>query len=88
MFKFLENCIEFLSMVKIALAPILLFLIIGFICYANWDGTFGLILFVLFGLIGLILGIFLAVYIHKKHGAVNFNSKIIATPDLDKKDKI
>jgi uncharacterized protein YneF (UPF0154 family) len=48
----------------------------------------GLIFLILFSLIGIILGIFIAIYIHKKHGAVNFNSKIIATPDLDKKDKI
>jgi disulfide bond formation protein DsbB len=75
-------------MVKIALAPILLFFIIGLVCYANWEGTVGLIFLILFSLIGIILGIFIAIYIHKKHGAVNFNSKIIATPDLDKKDKI
>ncbi|MCK6650378.1 MAG: hypothetical protein L6Q66_12045 [Bacteroidia bacterium] len=87
MIKFIENLIEFISMVKIALSPILLFTIAGIIAYIYIDGMLGIIAFSLLSVLGLALGIWWAISIHKKHGATEFNAKISATPELDEKDK-
>lgn len=85
--KFIENLIEFISMVKIALSPILLFTIGGFVLYLYIDGLLGITVFSLLSIIGLALGIWWALSIHKKHGATEFNAKISATPELDKEEK-
>jgi len=88
MLKFIENVVEFLAMVKIALSPILLFLIIGFVSYLYFGNELGTTLLILCIIMGLVLGVLLAWRIHKKHGAVGFNAKIMSTPELDKeKDK-
>ena len=87
MFKFLERVAEFFSMIKIALSPIIVFTIIGITCYYGVKPPMGLILSIALIIIGLVLGIWLAIYIHKKHGAIEFNSILSASPELDNKEE-
>jgi hypothetical protein len=85
MFKFLEKVAEFFSMIKIALSPIIVFAILGIICYYGVKPPMGIVWSICSIVVGCVLGIWLAIYIHKKHGAIEFNSRISATPELDKK---
>lgn len=85
MFRFLDKVAEFISMIKIALSPIIVFTIAGIICYFGIKTPWGIILGIISIILGLVFGIWLAVYIHKKHGAIEFNSRISATPELDNK---
>lgn len=87
MFKFLEKAIEFFSMIKIALSPILLFTIIGTICYLAVKPPMNIALSIFAIVLGIILGVWWAIYIHKKHGATEFNARLDAFPELDKNEK-
>ncbi len=84
MFKFLEKVVEFFSMIKIALSPILIFTIAGIVCYCGIKLPMGVVVGTCLIVLGLVLGIWLAIYIHKKYGAIEFNSRISETPELDK----
>lgn len=85
--NFFEKTIEFISMVQVALFPIVVFLVIGSICYCYLDAPANLIVAILSIIVGLILGVWYAIYIHKKRGATEFLSRISATPELDEKEK-
>ena len=86
--NFFEKVIEFASMVQVALSSIFIFTIIGIVCYFSIEQPFGLI--VGGGLIlgGIILGIWYAIYIHKKRGATEFLSLIRSSPELDEKSEL
>lgn len=86
MFNFFEKFVEFLAMIKIALSPILVFSIAAFFLYHS-SVSYGLMLCIGSLIVGLVLGIYLAVRISKKKGAVNFLSRLSATPELDKNDE-
>lgn len=81
--SFFEKVTEFFSMVKIALSPILVFTIAGFACYFWLEGFLGAFICIALNVLGLMLGVWLAIYVHKKHGAIEFNARIDASPDLD-----
>lgn len=87
MIKIFEKFVEFLSMVKIAFSPIIIFTIIGLACCFSVQQPIGLLLCIGLIIAGIVLGIWLAIYIHKKHGAIEFNSRISASPELDKVEK-
>ena len=90
--RFLENVIEVFSFLKIVISPLLIGLFIGLVVYANKTDDVGFIIGVSIALIGLFLGIKLALWARKKQGsATEFNARINASPDIDeiiKKDKL
>lgn len=87
MSNFFEKVVELFSMVKIALSPILLFTIAGIVCYFWLEGTLGAFVGIALIVLGLMIGVWLAIYVHKKHGAIEFNARIEGTPELDKKEE-
>ncbi len=86
MFKIIEYLIEFFGWLKIVASPFLIGILIGGIVYYNFENRFGLIIGILLSLLGLIVGIIWATRIWKKQGTTQFLSRVIATPELDKKE--
>lgn len=85
--KFLEKIPEFIAWLQIVAAPTIVGVIIGFIVYLAEPSTFRLILGISITIIGVGIGILIANRIKKKRGTVEFMSKVIATPELDKKEE-
>lgn len=84
MFKILEKITELIGWFQIAISPTLLGIGIGCIVYYNFQNSIGLILGIVISIIGLISGILLATKKLKTTGTVQFLSRVIATPELDK----
>ena len=82
--KALEFLTKVLAWLQIAASPLIAGIIIGLIIYANRSDTLGTVLAISVAVSGLITGIILATRIWKKKGTVEFVSRIMATPDLDK----
>lgn len=82
-----EYLIEGFGWLQIVASPLLAGLVIGLvICLSNpTKGSLALGIIVV--LIGLITGIFFATRVWKKHGTMHFVSRIMASPELDKKDE-
>lgn len=80
-----DKIFEHLFAIRIALSPALLGLIIGGFVYGSNDSLLYELLAGGIVLLGIILGILLAVYVKKRGSAVDFMSRIMATPELDKK---
>lgn len=76
---------ELLAWLRIALSPILFTVIVAVL--VNWyaDSPVGNILAICILLLGIIAGVVLAEYARKHGGAINFISRLNATPELDKK---
>lgn len=87
MFKIIEFIIELLGWLKIVLSPLLAGVIIGAIVYLGKQDTVGFVLGISIAVIGLAIGVIWATRILKREGTVQFNSRVIATPELDKKDE-
>lgn len=87
MFKIIEFIIELLGWLKIVASPLLAGMIIGAIVYLSKPDTIGLIIGISIAITGLVFGVIWATRIWKKQGTVQFNSRIMATPELDKKDE-
>ncbi|PBQ33803.1 hypothetical protein CNR22_19115 [Sphingobacteriaceae bacterium] len=85
--KILEWIVEALSWLNIAASPTILGLFLGFLFYLYKPDVVGLIFGSLISIVGLVIGITLATNISKKMGATEFNSRIYASPDLDKLDE-
>lgn len=77
--------IEIFCSFQIVLSPLLIGAFIGIVVYFSDPSTTRLVLAVLIALAGLILGIIWAVKVSRKEGASHFMSRIMATPELDKK---
>jgi hypothetical protein len=84
---FLELMTEIFGWLQIVASPLLAGLVIGFIIYISRPDTFGILLGTSVTLIGLIAGIIWATKVWKKKGTVHFMSRVMATPELDKKDE-
>ena len=72
-----------IATLQIAVAPLLVGAISGLGIYSFYTQTIGLLLAVLFTIIGLELGIVWAYRVHKQSGVVEYISRVIATPELD-----
>lgn len=83
--------IEVFSFLRIVISPLLIGCFIGIVVYTNKTDDVGLFIGVLFVIIGLIVGIKLAIWARKNQGSVTeFNARVNASPDIDeiiKKDK-
>lgn len=78
-----ERFIEYLGWVRIVIAPFLLGLIIAFIIYLAIPGKSGIALGAFIALAGLIFGIVWANKVARKHGTINFLSKINSSHPKD-----
>ncbi len=83
--KIFHLIIEIVSSFQLVLSPLLIGSFIGLVVYCYDPSETRLVLAILIGLAGLIVGIMWAVSISKKEGASHFMSRIMATPELDKK---
>ena len=84
--SFFETIIDAFSWLKIVASPTILGIGIGYACQYYLDSDF---LFGFFSVAGIVLGIYWANKIAKKHGTTNYLSKVNASPDIDEavKDK-
>ena len=87
MFKVFEIIIEIIGWLKIVASPFLLGFVIGATIYCQMDNEIGLIIGIILTLIGLIIGIIWATRIWRKEGTNYFLSRIMASPELDKKEE-
>lgn len=81
----MKYVVEFLAYARIFLSPLLFFSIIGGLFYWYFASSTGFIIASVFVLIGMLCGLLLCGYARRKGGAVNFISRLHATPELDKK---
>ena len=81
----MKHFTEFLAWMRIALSPILFTLILAVLVYWYADSPAGNILAVCILILGVIAGVLLAEYARKHGGAINFISKLHASPELGKK---
>ena len=76
-----------LAWLQIAASPVLIGAGIGAVFYLYHPSTVRLVIAILLFAAGLIIGIRWANKVMKKRGAVNFMSKVMATPELDGKSE-
>lgn len=87
MFKIFEYIIEALGWLRIVASPLLIGLAIGAVIYFPYPTTTRLVIGILFAAIGLIVGVLWATKIWRtKAGTEAFLSRIMSTPELDKKE--
>ncbi len=87
MFKIFEKITEVIGWLQIVISPTLLGFSIGCVIYYTIQNLTGLICGVIVSIIGFLFGIVLATKKFKTIGTVQFLSRVIATPELDRKDK-
>lgn len=86
-FKIFELITELIGWLEIMISPTLIGVIIGIIVYLNFPNTTGKVIGISIGILGLLIGVIWATKIFKsKKGTVWFMSRIMATPELDKKE--
>lgn len=68
------------------LSPTLVGLALGGIYYLYSPDIAGKVVFIICACIGLLIGIVWATRVKKRHGTIWFISRIMATPELEKKD--
>lgn len=89
--KFFENIVEVFSFLRIVISPLLIGCFIGIVIYANKTDDIGFFIGLLFVIIGLVVGVKLAMWARKNQGsATEFNAQVNSSRDIDdiiKKDK-
>lgn len=87
MIKFFEKLTELIGWLRIVASPLFIGLAIGAIVYFSNPTITALVIGISIASIGLIIGILIATKIWKtKEGTMWFLSRIMATPELDKKE--
>lgn len=79
--------IEVLCWVQIVASPFAISILIGGIVYFTRPGRTTLTIAIIIGITGLITGIIWATTVWRKKGTNNYLSRIMASPDLDKKSE-
>ncbi len=82
--SFFDRVIEVFAWLRIAVAPTLGGALIGVILYFAVGGQLGIVFCALCVALGVVLGVGFAEWARRKHGTLNFISKVNASPDLDK----
>lgn len=82
-----DELTEIFGWIQIILSPALVGLLLGGLFYLYSPDTLGKILGSTIALIGLIIGMIWATRVKKKNGTIWFVSRIMATPELDTKNK-
>ena len=88
MHKIFEIITEIVGWIQIVLSPTLLGIGFGFGIYYFFPNLTGMILGILFVIIGFIIGIIWATKKFKTTGTIHFLSRISATPELDNLEKL
>lgn len=86
MYKIFEWITEAIGWLQIVASPLLIGLGIGAFVYFQNPTTTRLVIGISFATLGLIIGILWATKIWKTNGTIWFMSRIMATPELDKKE--
>lgn len=86
MIKLLKSITQAIGWLQIAASPMLIGIFIGALVYYSNPSNTNLIIGISVAILGIIFGIFWATKISKTKGSIEFMSKIIATPELDKKE--
>ncbi len=81
-----EKTIEWIGWLQIVASPLLIGFALGVIVYINFYNAIGLSFGILFTIIGLVTGIRFATKKLKGEGTMSFLSKVIASPELNKKE--
>ena len=84
--KMFEWLTSFIAWLQIVASPLIIGTIIGFFIYMKYPTTTGLVIGILIATLSLIIGIIFATRIWKKHGIVNFISRVSASPELNNLD--
>lgn len=88
MIKVLAKIIEVFGWLRIMASPLLIGLVIGVIIYDYNQNITGAIISISVAILGLIIGIIWATKVWKsKQGTIQFLSRIMATPELEKNDE-
>ncbi|MDP2175637.1 MAG: hypothetical protein Q8K70_06960 [Bacteroidota bacterium] len=85
MIKLLKFITEAIGWLQIATSPMLIGIFFGALVYYSNPSKTNLIIGISVAILGLIFGMLWAIRISKTNGSIEFMSKIIATPELDKK---
>jgi membrane associated rhomboid family serine protease len=83
MIKLLERFTSFIAWLQIVFFPLFVGAIAGLIAYNYFPGILGLVIGIGLAVAGLIAGLLLARWAKRKHGTVNFISRVSASPELD-----
>ena len=75
---------EIIGWLQIAASPLVAGLILGSIIYLAKTDTFGLIIGIIIALTGLVVGVVWATKVWRREGTVNFVSRLLGTPELNK----
>lgn len=87
-FQLFELITELIGWCQIMLSPTLIGSLIGIIVYANFENFIGKTIGICIATVGLLIGIIWATKVFKsKKGTVWFMSRVMATPELDKKNE-
>ena len=86
MSHFFSRLVELLGWIRIFLSPTLLCGIIAYVIFANFPGLAGSLGAVFISSCGVIIGSYWATKEYKGRGTIQFVSRVMATPELDKKD--
>ena len=82
-----EYFFEIIGWLQIVASPLSAGLIIGAIIYFSKPNRTTLIIAIVIATIGLIIGVIWATKIWRKKGTMHFMSRIMATPEIEKKDE-
>ncbi len=83
-FKILAIIIESIYWLWTFISPFLLISLIGFFL---WLTTRNIIFLYVFGLLGLVIGVYFAERIRKKVGSSKFMGKLLSTPEFEEQKK-
>lgn len=83
--NFFEKIIEWIFMARLALSPVLVGVIVGGYFYLSAEGITGEMIGIAIAVAGLIAGIILVIRVKRRKTAVEFLSRVNASPELDKK---
>jgi hypothetical protein len=81
-----EYFTEIVGWVQIVASPFLAGLIIGAIIYFSKPNRLTLLIAIVIAIIGLTMGVVWATRVWRKKGTMHFMSRVMATPELDKKE--
>ncbi len=81
--KPIKLLVEVMGWLRVFLSPVIIGGIITFVAYGY---TQNIVVAIVGCLLSLVAGVWVAERIRKKHGTINFMSRTMATPELDKEE--
>lgn len=85
--KIIEKLVEFIGWLQLCIFPIVISCILGGIFYYYNPFGIGIYFSIISIILGIIAGVLYATKVHQKEGTVNHLSKLIRTPELEKKEQ-